>query len=195
MISYNKYILIEAANLVSRIHAVNKSVFLFNWYILFHGEGKILIFSLGSSTSDNWTICIMYVSLRYTCTSKPGRGNYWCMSSALYNKKKECTLVDKKNPSAITYYNLYRYGKLLHKQKQTSYEDVTWWQILNNFLPCCRIRFVRQKLHQSCRNRFFQAVILVKFPRVSRRDSPMFLLTGGLSQPSPYSHWFLRLDA
>lgn len=30
LISYTKYILIEAANLVSRIHAVNKSVFLFN---------------------------------------------------------------------------------------------------------------------------------------------------------------------
>lgn len=47
------------------------------------------------------------------------------MSSALYNKKKECTLVDKKNPSGITYYNLYRFGKFLHKQKQTAYEDVT----------------------------------------------------------------------
>lgn len=138
----------------------------------------------------------MYVSLRYTCTSKPGRGNYWCMSSALYNKKKECTLVDKKNHlvSLTTIYtDLVNY--YTNRNKHLTRMLVTWWQILNNFLPCCRIRFVRQKLHQSCRNRFFQAVILVKFPRVSRRDSPMFLLTGGLSQPSPYSHWFLRLDA
>lgn len=116
-----------------------------------------------------------------------------CQVHRITRKRNVHWLIKK--PSGITYYNLYRFGKLLHKQKQTSYEDVTWWQILNNFLPCCRIRFVRQKLHQSCRNRFFQAVIPVKFPRVFNRDSPMFLLTGGLSQPSPYSHWFLRLDA
>lgn len=96
LISYNKYIFIEVVNLVLRIYVVNKLVFLFNWYILFYGEGKIFIFFFGFSMFESWIICIMYVLFRYICISKFGWGNYWCMLSVLYNKKKECILVDKK---------------------------------------------------------------------------------------------------